>query len=197
MRVWSLKQNADGSYTATYVKALDNILQYSGSSIRITGNKGIRMITSITKDNKSALTGKGLAGYKLVEYGTALCWAKDLEGGKPMVLGQSYVKSNYAYKRGVADPVFATSGNLVQYTNVLVGFSLDQCKDDIAMRPYITLEDGNGQQITLYGGIVYRSIGYIAYQNRNVFKPGNASYDYVWEIIHHVYGKKYDADYKG
>ena len=50
---------------------------------------------------------------------------------------------------------------------------------------------------TLSGGIVYRSIGYVALQNRNVFKPGSGSYDYVWEIIHHVYGDQYDADYKG
>jgi len=195
MKVWILDYK-NGAYTDTYVPELDNLLQYSGSSIRITGKKGIRMITSVTKNNKSALTGKGLAGYKLVEYGTALCWAKDLEGGKPMVLGKPYVKSNYAYKKGVADPVFATSGNLTQYTNVLVGFTLDQCKDDIAMRPYIILQNGNGEKITLYGGIVYRSIGYIAYQNRTVFKPGTASYKYVWEIIHHVYGTKYDKDYK-
>ena len=114
-----------------------------------------------------------------------------------MTLGQSYVKSNYAYKFGVADPVFATTDDLVQYTNVLVGFTLDQCKDDIAMRPYIILTDANGYQITIYGGIVYRSIGYIAYQNRTVFKPDSSSYDYVWDIIHHVYGDQYDADYKG
>jgi hypothetical protein len=194
MRVWRLTQNADGTYSATYVKELDNILQYAGSSIRITGTKGIRMITSITKSNKTALTGKGLAGYKLVEYGTALCWAKDLEGGKPMVLGQDYVKSNYAYKRGVADPIFAQTKDLVQYTNVLVGFNIAQCSDDIAMRPYIILEDAAGNRITLYGGTIYRSIGYIAYQNRTVFKPKTASYNYVWELIHHVYGDKYDAD---
>ena len=197
MQVWRLNENADGTYSATHVKELDNILQYAGSSIRITGTKGIRMITSIEKAKKSALTGGGLAGYKVVEYGTALCWAKDLEGDNPMVLGQSYVKSNYAYKRGVADPVFAQTNTVIQYTNVLVGFNLDQCKDDIAMRPYIILEDASGTQIIVYGGIVYRSIGYIAYQNRNVFAPGNASYNYVWEIIHHVYGKKYDSDYKG
>ena len=93
--------------------------------------------------------------------------------------------------------MFASTKDLIQYTNVLVGFSLDQCKDDIAMRPYIILEDAAGNQITLYGGTIYRSIGYIAYQNRTVFKPKTASYNYVWEIIHHVYDDKYDADYKG
>ena len=181
----------------TYIPELDNILQYSGSSIRITGKKGIRMITSLTKTAKSALTGKGLAGYKLLEYGTTLCFASEIPEGDALVLGKPYARSNFAYKKGVADPVFATTKDLMQYTNVLVGFSLDQCKDDIAMRPYIVLEDANGEQVTLYGGTIYRSIGYIAYQNRSVFKPKTASYNYVWEIIHHVYGDKYDADYKG
>lgn len=196
MKVWMLRFR-DGSYSGEYVGEFENLLQYSGSSIRITGKKGIRMITSITKDNKAALTGNGLAGYKLVEYGTAICWKKDLQTGEPMTLGQPFVKSNYAYKRGSADPVFAQTGNLVQYTNVLVGFTLDQCSEDIAMRPYIIVEAADGEQTTIYGGIVYRSIGYIAWQNRNVFKPETAAYAYVWEIIHHVYGARFDSDYKG
>ena len=196
MRVWMLSFE-ENAYTARYIQEFDDLLQYYGTSIRITGKKGIRMISSLTRANKTALTGSGLAGYKLVEYGTALCFASDLDGGLPLTLGQPYVRSNFAYKRGEADPVFGYEGDLMHYTNVLVGFSLDQCKEDIAMRPYIILEDAQGNQITLYGGIVYRSIGYVAMQNRNVFKPGTASYDYVWEIIHHVYGDAYDADYKG
>ena len=196
MKVWLLKHQ-DGTYTAQYVKEFDNLLQYSGSSIRITGKKGIRMITSIAKDKKTALTGKGLAGYTLMEYGTVLCFASEIPEGEGLVLGSSYARSNYAYKKNVADPVFASTKDLIQYTNVLVGFSLDQCKDDIAMRPYIILKNAQGEEITLYGGTIYRSIGYIAYQNRSVFQPKTASYNYVWEIIHHVYGDKYDADYRG
>ena len=153
---------------------------------------------SIDKSKKTTLTSaNGLGGYKLVEYGTVLALSSNLKGNKPLVLGPEYAKSNYAYKRGVTDPVFAQTADKIQYTNVLVGFTLDQCKEDIAMRPYMILENKSGEKITLYGGIVYRSIGYIAWQNRNVFQPGDAAYDYVWDIIHHVYGKKYDADYKG
>lgn len=189
--------SGDAGFKAEHIPELDNLLQYSGSSIRITGKKGIRMITSLTKENKAALTGKGLGGYKLLEYGTALCWVSEIAAGDALVLGRPFTRSNHAYKKDVADPVFATSGNLIQYTNVLVGFTNDQCKDDIAMRPYIILEDAQGNQVTLYGGTIYRSIGYIAYQNRGAFKPGTGSYNYVWEIIHHVYGDKYDAEYKG
>ena len=196
MKVYRIVGDENG-FTAEYIPEMDNLLQYSGASIRIVGVKGIRMITSITKSNKSALTGEGLAGYTLEEYGTALCWATDLAPGEDLVLGKEYTRSNYAYKKGVADPIFAQTADLIQYTNVLVGFSDDQCIPDIVMRPYIILSDAEGNQVTLYGGSIHRSIGYIAYQNRNVFQPGNASYDYVWGIIHHVYGDQFDEDYKG
>ena len=48
-------------------------------------------------------------------------------------------------------------------------------KEDIAIRPYIILEDAEGNQITLYGGTIYRSIGYVAYQNRNVVRAGTGA----------------------
>ena len=195
MKVWMLDYK-DGAYSAKYIKEFDNLLQYSGSSIRIVGNKGIRMISSLNKSVKQALTGSGLAGYTLVEYGTLLAQTSKMGDG-PLILGQSYSRSNYAYKKGVADPVFKNTGELVQYTNVLVGFNNDQCKEDIAMRPYIIVADAQGNTYTIYGGILYRSVGYIAYQNRNAFQPNTAAYNYVWEIIHHVYGNKYDSDYKG
>ena len=195
MKVWMLT-NENDYYTATRQEEFDNILQYSGMSIRVYGRKGIRMITSIERNKKNALISDGLAGYTLKEYGTAIAWSKQLSGSRPLVLGRGYVKSNYAYRKGIADPVFKYTGNLMQYTNVLVNFENEQCKDDIAMRPYMILEDENGEQVTLYGGIVNRSIGYIAYQNRNVFEPGSDEYEYVWEIIKYVYGSKYDDEYK-
>ena len=193
MRCYRLTRNG----TAVQVErlsAFDNLLRYAGTSIRLTGNKGIRMITSVDGALKSALIKEGVYGLTLVEYGTVLARASAIGGGD---LTLQNGKSNYAYKRGVADPVFAYAGSLVQYTNVLVGFSDGDCKEDIAMRPYIILQDAAGTSYTLYGGTVYRSIGYVAYQNRNSFRPGTAAYDYVWEIIHYVYGSEYDSEYKG
>lgn len=191
MKAWTLK-NDNGFYTTTRVEKLDNILKYSGTSIRVTGKQGIRMITSIEKSKKNSLISDGLAGYTLKEYGTVVAWASQLENGNPLVLGQSYVISNYAYKKGIADPVFAYDENLMQYTNVLVGFSNAQCKKDLAMRPYMILEDAEGNEITLYGGIVIRSIGYIALQNKDTFAKGTDAYNYVRDIIRSVYGDAYD-----
>ena len=195
MAVYKLT-NTDGTTTVERISELDNLLRYAGSSIRITGNKGIRMITGISSSLKNALTGGGAAGYTLEEYGTVLCWSSEINGG--LSLTDGYARHNYAYSRANgADPVFRYAGDTIQYTNVLVGFSSEQCVDDIAMRPYITLRDADGNTYTLYGGIVNRSIGYIAYQNRGAFAPGTNAYNYIWDIIHFVYGDAYDEDYKG
>ena len=193
MKVWMLS-NEDGFYTATRVKELDDVLGYEGCSIRVTGTQGIRMITSLDKADKAALTGEGLAGYTLKEYGTAIAWASQLGSRRPLTLGNSYVSANYAYSREAGtDPVFATTDSRTQYTNVVVGYNLDQCRNDIAMRPYMILSDASGNEITLYGGIVERSIGYIAAQNADTFNEETEAdaYKYVWNIIRHVYGEDY------
>ncbi len=194
MKVWMLS-NADGVYSVDRTEVMDNLLQYSGMSIRVTGKKGIRMITSIDQSKKATLVSGGLAGYSLKEYGTVVAWASQLSDTNPLILGKPYVKSNYAYKKGVADPVFNYTSNLMQYTNVLVNFSDEQCKNEIAMRAYMILEDAQGEQLILYGGIVKRSIGYIAYQNRKTFEPQTEEYNYIWGIIHYVYGDVYDDEF--
>ena len=194
MQVWMLEYE-NGAYAVTRQEAFDDILQYSGMSIRVTGKKGIRMITSIEKDKKKALVSGGLEGYTLKEYGTVVAWASQVDESNPLVLGKPYAKSNYAYKKGVADPVFAYDGDLMQYTNVLVNFSDEQCKNELALRPYMILKDADGKTLTIYGGILYRSIGYIAYQNRDIFEPQTAEYNYIWDIIHYVYGDVYDDDF--
>jgi len=194
MKVWEVV-SVSGTQTAKRVSALDDVLQYAGSSIRITGKPGIRMITSIPKDKKNALTGKGLGGYTLVEYGTAVAWDKDLSG-TTLTLTHKAAKRAFAYKKGVADPVFKDTGKVVQYTNVLVNLTGEKCVNDLSMRPYMVLKNSAGQTVTLYGGTIHRSIGYIAYQNRAAFKSGTAQYAFLWDIIHYVYGTRYDAEYR-
>ena len=135
MRCYRLTKNG-AAVQVERLSAFDNLLRYAGTSIRLTGKKGIRMITSVDGALKSALIKEGVYGLTLVEYGTVLARASAIGGGD---LTLQNGKSNYAYKRGVADPVFAYAGSLVQYTNVLVGFSNEDCKEDIAMRPYMIL----------------------------------------------------------
>lgn len=184
----------DKGYETEYPEPLQDLMQYAGSSIRITGKKGIRMITAINIQVRDKLV-EGREGYTLLEYGTLVAWDSELKGGA-LSLENPVSKTAYAYKRGVADPIFKTTPGEYQFTNVLVGFSNDQCVPDLSMRPYMKLQDKDGKVLTVYGGVVHRSIGYIALQNRKAFQPGTDSYEYIWSIIHHVYGTKYDADYK-
>ena len=174
------------------IEGLEDLLIYSGCSIRISGKQGIRMITGITQDNKKALTSKaGLSGYTLEEYGTLICWNTDVPSGDDFSLDMSCARSNYAYLKGKADPVFAKQDGKMLYTNVLVGFSLGDCAKDLILRPYIKLKDmTTGETVTLYGGSVCRSIGYIAKQNENTYKPGSSGYKYVHKIIATVYDQE-------
>ena len=175
----------EGGAKAEEITEFANLLNYAGCSIRLTGTKGIRMITGIGENARTALTGaRGLAGYTLEEYGTVVMRGV---GTPTLENSKSY---NFAYKKGKADPVFARAGGMIQYTNVLVGFRLEDCKDTLTLRPYIKLKDTTtGETVTLYGGCVSRSIGYIAKQNENTYQPGTAGYKYVHEIIDAVYGK--------
>lgn len=181
----------EGGAKAEEITEFANLLNYSGCSIRISGKQGIRMITGISQTKRSALkSAQGLAGYTLEEYGTVVQWADTL-GSNTLNLDNSN-KKNYAYKKGKADPIFAKENGMIQYTNVLVGFTDAQCQPDLVMRPYIKLMDtATGETVTLYGGSVTRSIGYVAWQNRDTYKQGTASYKYVWNIINSVDTSKY------
>ncbi len=194
MRVWELEYNTLAhTYTATRIPEFENLLTYCGCSIRIKGVKGIRMITGITEANRNSLMGAGLAGFTLREYGTVLAWAK--ENNDP-VLTDTGIMTNYAYNKATGeDPLFSRTNGIIQFTNVLVGFDDAQCRPDLVLRPYIKLADSEGNVFTLYGAVVQRSIGYIAYQNHSSFGAGSAAYEYVWGIIHSVYGDTYDALY--
>lgn len=175
----------EGGAKAEEITEFANLLNYAGCSIRLTGTKGIRMITGIGEDARTALTGaRGLGGYTLEEYGTVV-----MRGvGTPTL--ENSKSHNFAYKKGKSDPIFSRANGMIQYTNVLVGFSLEDCKDTLTLRPYIKLKDmTTGETVTLYGGCVSRSIGYIAKQNENTYKPGTAGYKYIHEIIDAVYGK--------
>ena len=181
----------EGGAKAEEITEFANLLNYAGCSIRVSGKKGIRMITGIDQNVKKSLVSKaGLAGYTLEEYGTVVQWADTL-GSNTLNLDNSN-KKNYAYKKGKADPIFAKENGMIQYTNVLVGFTDAQCQPDLVMRPYIKLMDtATGETVTLYGGSVTRSIGYVAWQNRETYKQGTASYKYVWKIIDSVDTSKY------
>lgn len=188
MSVYAIERTPTGS-TAREITELQDLLTYAGCSIRINGKQGIRMITALDEATKKALTGKGLAGYTLEEYGTVVSWTDALGNGSFLRLGESYARSNYAYRKGKADPVFARKNGFIQYTNVLVLENLTEADydKDLTLRAYIRLRNTEtGETVTLYGGTVTRSIYYVAKQNADTYKPGTAGYKFVHKIINAV-----------
>ncbi len=188
MSVYAIERTPTGS-TAREITELQDLLTYAGCSIRISGKQGIRMITALDEANKKALTGKGLAGYTLEEYGTVVSWTDALENGGFLRLGESYARSNYAYRKGEADPVFARKNGIIQYTNVLVLENLTEADydKDLTLRAYIQLRNTEtGETVTLYGGTVTRSIYYVAEQNTDTYKPGTPGHKFVHKIINAV-----------
>ena len=182
MYVW-IATEADGAYSTRRYYGLDDLLQYAGSSIRVSGNKGIRMITGVSEDVKQALSGSGLCGFTLQETGTLLAWSDRVENGS-LIFATSGASRGRAYVRGSQNPVFSQADGTEYYTNVLVGFStVEQYKRDMAMRSYAILMTPDGQQVTVYGGVVERSICYIAEQNADAFPAGSAAYEFVHGII--------------
>ena len=185
MSVYAIERTPTGS-TAREITEFRNLLTYAGCSIRISGKQGIRMITALDEANKKALTGKGLAGYTLEEYGTVVSWTDALGNGGFLRLGEDYAHFNYAYRKGEADPVFARKNGIIQYTNVLVLENLTEADydKDLTLRAYIRLRNTEtGETVTLYGGTVTRSIYYVATQNADTYKSGTAGYKFVHKII--------------
>ena len=188
MSVYAIERTPTGS-TAREITELRDLLTYAGCSIRISGKQGIRMITALDEATKKALTGKGLAGYTLEEYGTVVSWTDALGNGRFLRLGEDYAHSNYAYRKGKADPVFARKNGFIQYTNVLVLENLTEADydKDLTLRAYIRLRNTEtGETVTLYGGTVTRSIYYVAKQNADTYKPSTAGYKFVHKIINAV-----------
>lgn len=184
MSTWLVNVDENGNYVTTRYYGLENLLIYSGCSIRTTGNKGIRMVTGISSNVKNALTGTGIDGYTLVETGTLIDWKKNLGDGDSLTLETPTVKKGTAYQQGKKNPIYTRGQGIEYYTNVLVGFSTkSHYVDDLAMRPYVILQDANGNQFTIYGGTIYRSIEYIAQQYSGIYNEGTAAYKYVQEIL--------------
>lgn len=182
MYVW-IAVGENGHYSVKRLYGFDDLMTYAGSSIRITGNKGIRMITGMSQNVKHALIDGNLLGYTLIETGTLLGWGDKAPDGN-LTMDTSGVSRGKAFEQGKKNPVFSSEHGMEYYTNVLVGFnSKEQYKRDLAMRPYIILQSPSGEEFTIYGGTVYRNIGYIAEQNADTFAPNTPAYDFVHGII--------------
>jgi beta-N-acetylglucosaminidase len=186
MYVWTLAYK-DGSYTATAQPQLEDLLSYHGFSIRISGSPGLRVKTGIASEVKDALTGTGISGYTLKEYGTLITDKTDLttyplvKGGKGVVTGVSYQKD----KQGqIQDSVYETVDGIQRFTSVLVGISGSRYNTEFSFRGYLVLEK-NGAETVVYGPIVSKSMSALATQvlNSGTYEQGSQEDAYLRQLL--------------
>ena len=179
MYVWyamGTDANKDGicdSYSVERVKELDGFFQYHGTSIRIGGSSnGIRFFSSVNANDANKLMSgtlitdadSALYGAKMVSAGT---WFKKTNEARSEVYGGD-VGNNFR--------VFQSYEGRNWFTGVLVGLenSAKNVAEPFQTRPFADI-DVDGKTVTLYGGLLKRSIYYVATQNKDVFN--GTSYD--------------------
>lgn len=186
MYVWLLEYK-DKKYTAKAMPELENLLTYHGFSVRITGKAGIRFKTGISTDTRKKLTGGGISGYKLVEYGT-LVMTEANKSKYPFILGGNKVGTGRAYGKNssgkLEDFVYETVDGRYRYTSVLVGLPPEQYKTNFAFRGYLVLTK-DGKNTIIYGPPVAKNISDLAQQalNSGQYAKGSDAYKFLKKII--------------
>lgn len=189
MYVWSLAFE-NGTYTATAIPEFQDLIAYHGFSIRVTGNTGIRMSSSIDPAVRSQLIESGISGYHLVEYGTKTMTQKYVEQGLPFVIlgemtrptgGKSYYEENGSIVDAYS--VDAKTGRY-KFASVLAPVPESSYTTSYAFRAYVILEKDN-EQYVIYGPIKDRDMYTVATQviNAGEFAEGTSEYNFVQNII--------------
>ena len=186
MYVWELAYNGT-AYVATPLPQLEDLLTYHGFSIRITGKSGIRFKTGISAELKNKLIQSGVDGYTLKEYGTLVMNNANrsqypmVKGGQKVLSGLSY---GYNNSGALEDVVYETVDGRNRYTSVLVGMPATQYKVEYAFRGYIILNK-NGQDVTIYGPAVGKSIYSLAEQllSSGKYEEGSSAQEFLKQLI--------------
>lgn len=185
MSVWTLSYNGS-VYSATHVPELKDLLTYHGFSIRIVGRSGIRLKTGISTDLRYQLTTSGVNGYKLKEYGTLVMNHANRDQ-YPMIKGGEKVLSGVSYGTvdgTLQDTIYENANGRHRFTSVLVGLPATQYKTEYAFRGYIILTK-DGQDITLYGPAMARSIYSLAQQvlTNGQYEQGSSADQFLRQLI--------------
>lgn len=193
LHVWEIANvgtAAKPKLKATHLSGLTDVLKYAGCSVRTLEPQGVRLVTSIPESTRSNLIDGDVSGYTLLETGTIVQWTSQVDNAS--LTWDSTTMRGKAYDRAASrDAVYRNENGVIKYSNVLTGFSDEQCKPLLSLRSYMLLQK-DGKNYYLYGGTVTRSIGYIASQNANEFGKGTLGYRFIWKAIHAAYGDALD-----
>lgn len=192
MSVWLLSF-ANNAYAATKVEDFTDLLSYHGFSARITGQSGIRFKSGIAESTRNALVSTGIAGYKLVEYGTVSFHYPQHYGAYPFVICQNdelptgYGKSYWTEGGTTYDYIVETVDGRIRFASVRVGIDDDNLDTEFIFRSYIQLTNGS-RTIILYGAPMTRSIYTIAryYMDRGDYTDDSPEGIFLNRIIDYV-----------
>ncbi len=190
MYVWYLSYQEDqGTYTAQRIPELDNYFQYQGTSIRVNfKSNGIRFNTSVSEADTNALIGgsliktEAMEGFRLTRAGTLFKWGT-LTDTNLQNNGTTASSLVYGISGESGFRVLQKNGDQNLFTGMLTGLGTDRdiLNKDLVSRPYAVLER-DGEEISIYGGTIQRSIYYVAKQNEG-WRVGTAYNDYIKSII--------------
>lgn len=184
MDVWLLEKDEDtGNYNAVRADFLDNLLVYSGTSIRIKGNQGIAVHTTLNTAVWNQLVNGGYHGYQVEEAGLLVSVLTN-GGVSDPVLGDPGVIKGVSYERTGSMKSINPNGDTSYYMNTIVfGTDLSKTKWDLACRPYIRLTNADGEEVILYGGTLVRSVRSVAKQIESIYKNDATISKFIQTIL--------------
>ncbi len=156
MRVWLLSFDEESNdYTADELSEFNNELSYSGASIRLSGEYGLRVRFGLNVDIHDTLN---VALFTVKEYGIMQAKSEnELYNTETAVKYPAFYETD-----GVRyDKVSAISEGKLLFAAKLEGVSVDELKVQYFFRPYIVLFQGD-KEITIYGNAVDASVYEIA-----------------------------------
>ncbi|MBQ7920026.1 MAG: hypothetical protein IJ324_08825 [Lachnospiraceae bacterium] len=192
MTVWQLAYE-NGRCVATALDGMEDVLSYHGFSIRVQGSAGIRCKFGLDSVVKANLINGYVDGYHMIECGTLIMSEANrasypfIKGGDKVLSGRSYyVSGDTTYNR-----VLETVGGKERFGSVLIDQPTSRYATELAFRSYMILEDAGGNQVTLYGAPVSRSIYTLAKTilARGEFAEGTDGHNFVKSIVEAVEGK--------
>lgn len=186
MSVWELEYDGSG-YLVKEVEGLKDLLSFHGFSVRITGRSGIRFKSGIAQETKTLLTGKGIDGYIVKEYGTLLL-PKAMLGNSMLTLSTEQAATGLSYGTDASgnpvNKVLELVDGRERFASVLVGLPVSQYKTEVAFRAYITLTK-NGEDITIYGPQNAKSIYDLSQQllNMKIYPEGSTPDVFLKKVV--------------
>jgi len=159
MYVYTLTYDANG-YHATLQTAMQDLLSYHGFSVRVKGSNGLRCKTGISEAVREQLSGVGIDGFYIKEYGTLVMEDANravypmICGGDKVICGQSFERQSGEI---VKDQFYEKVDGRIIYTGLLTNISKDNYKTTYAFRGYLKLEK-DGREFIVYGPVMAQSL---------------------------------------